>query len=588
MRILLPFSVCLLFFTQFSFSQSGCPGCTVFLPPLNSDTFYLTEVPDGQVGVYYDADLSFRLPMTTNGVPGAPPGLTISQITISSISDLPTGLNWQANQTVFNPSVQTDGCVKMCGVPLESDSFFITVHIVAEVFGIAQNESYIIPMYVGPSVSNTDGFSISNSTGCGFAEVSFANNVPSNGDPGYTYAWDFGNGNQSDLENPPFQTYNGAGTYYVNYYALVDTAGYYLAGISVESSNCNDDIPPFLTGPPDLYLKIYDPAGDLILTTATIENAAYPASFSINQYIDTGNYTVQVWDDDTFLGGDDDDCGSYIFTQNDDGLVQNGNLFLAINSVHPVQEVSSLDSVIIYEIPANPILNEPVETALCQGDSVFLSSNYTAPVSWFKNGVLYEEQEGIWVHEEGDYQAIFVSENGCFSDLSNTVTLTFFDLPVSPAYSNLSNELTLYDPGSLPELFQLQWYFEGELIVDENTEVLCATSNGLYTLEVTDLETGCSNSFSTNVVINPAFDCTLGAEDQAIGSIRIYPNPVRDMITIQGNLTYPINISDVTGRVVFSIASGDNQSQLLNLDTLYPGIYFIEMPDHITRKFIKE
>lgn len=560
---------------SFLAAQNGCPGCLTDIPAIPEDTFYLSAIPDGQVGIYYDADLSFRLPSTTNNVPDAPPGLTIDQITISAITDLPPGLQWEANQTVFQPAVQHDGCVKMCGVPLLSDSFFITVHITAVVFGISQGATYVIPMYVAPALNNTVGFSIANSTGCGEVIADWTNNVPSNGLPGFTYAWNFGNGNQSVLENPPAQVYNAPGVYYITYQAIIDTAGYFLSGIQIAGAGCNDDIPPILTGAPDVYIRLFDPSGALILTSSTIENASFPTGFTINQYLDTGQYLVEVWDDDTFLGGGDDHCGSFIFDQNTAGLVQSNSLFLEFTILHPVQEVNSTDSVVVWEPPGNPLLDMPAEWSFCEGDSAWLSTNYTEGVTWFRDGIQIAASQGIWAKQTGLYAAQYTNANGCTSGLSNSVQIEVLPLPDVPAYVNMQNELTLFEPGNLPQAFQLQWYLDGVAMADETGPALCAVADGLYTLEVTDLATGCHHTFSTYVVVNPAYDCTVGVKPMIENDFRIFPNPAKNGCWLEGDPAYPVFLYNAQGQTILTLPYGDAAHPWVDLTGLPSGVYWL-------------
>jgi PKD repeat protein len=211
--------------TQLSFSlyaQTGCPGCAVNLPPgLPADTLFLQNLPDGVEGTYYNQDISFRMPMTTTPVNAidstTPPGLTISKIEIVSIEGVPPGLFWQPNQTVFETATETDGCVKFCGTPTESDTFVMTVRIKATVFVITQEATFPLRVYIAPKVSVTDGFSMTGFEGCGATTASFTNNIPSGGAPGFSYEWDFGDSTTFEGENPPPHTYDTPGIYPVTY-----------------------------------------------------------------------------------------------------------------------------------------------------------------------------------------------------------------------------------------------------------------------------------------------------------------------------------------------------------------------------------
>ena len=220
----------------------NCEECIVELPTLPEDTLFLSAMPDGMVGSSYTDALNFRMPKTTTPVnaidPGTPAGLDIDEITLISINNLPTGLSWETAQTEYLPSEETDGCIQFCGTPLVADTFLVEITITAKVSIITQTTSFRFTMVVNPSSSNTDGFSLSNNISCGPTEVEITNNIPSNGQDGISYFWDFGNGNSTLNEQPNTQTYTEPGVYPITYQAIIDTVGYLLTSIEVLESGC--------------------------------------------------------------------------------------------------------------------------------------------------------------------------------------------------------------------------------------------------------------------------------------------------------------------------------------------------------------
>ena len=69
----------------------------------------------------------------------------------------------------------------------------------------------------------------------------------------------------------------------------------------------------------------------------------------------------------------------------------------------------------------------------------------------------------------------------------------------------------------------------------------------------------------------------LGAEENAISSTSVYPNPANDMVTIinEGNVEV-LNVVNVSGQVVTTIANPKIQ-ETLNVADFAPGIYIIQM-----------
>lgn len=103
----------------------------------------------------------------------------------------------------------------------------------------------------------------------------FINNVPSGGVDGFSYHWNFGNGNSSIDENPGNQTYDEPGIYEISYQAIVDTSKYYLSQVTVNSVSCSD-----LLNGPDLYIEISDPQGEVIYQPAELVNANTHSTFT--------------------------------------------------------------------------------------------------------------------------------------------------------------------------------------------------------------------------------------------------------------------------------------------------------------------
>ena len=82
--------------------------------------------------------------------------MNISDITILAAVNLPPGLSWEPNQTDFNPQDETDGCVKLCGTPLQPGFYEIEVIAQATILLISQTSSFVVPIYIAPQSSDTD------------------------------------------------------------------------------------------------------------------------------------------------------------------------------------------------------------------------------------------------------------------------------------------------------------------------------------------------------------------------------------------------------------------------------------------------
>src|SRR5690606_24759329 len=332
-----------------------------------------------------------------------------------SLSNLPPGLSWEADQTNYDPSVNTDGCFKFCGTPLQPGLYIIEVTVEATVIIITQTATFHMELLIEPATSVTEGFSMINPSGCGEVTVSFENNIPSNGNPGFSYFWDFGNGVTSLDENPQDQTYSQPGMYVVDYNATIDTVGYVLTKVVVAYVTC-DDIPtaPDWSFKPDLHIEIRNPSGVLIYNSATVWNTDTPVDYFPNITLADGNYELKVIDTDSGINGADDICGLVTFNKLSNGIISGGDFIGLLEIIHPVETVHSTDTVWVYENPEAPEIIAESATDFCEGGFVVLNSSYAEGNQWLKDGVELpgENEAYLEVLESGDYSVVHTNEFG--------------------------------------------------------------------------------------------------------------------------------------------------------------------------------
>jgi len=558
--------------------SAQCPNCIIDLPAgIAEDTIYLSPVPNGTVGVYYEQDLSFRLPMTTDPVnandPSVPAGLTIDEITITSLSNVPPGLAYEISQSVFDPSEETDGCIRFCGTPFIADTFLIDVVIDAVVFGLTQSASFSLPMVIEPAGSQTVGFGLLNNIGCGSVEVEFINNIPSNGNDGYSYSWDFGNGITSTAENPSTVIYDEPGVYLVNYEVEIDTTGYVLTEITVTETDC-DDFPTFpdFSSAPDMHIRITNPAGTLIYDSNVFENTFPPISVSGNWLLEDGDYLLEVIDNDSGINGADDDCGTVTFNKFTGNVIDIGSFVVELDIFHPVSTMGSLATVFVYEVPEAPVL-ETSANSVCDGDTIYLTSSYAAGNIWYLDGELIQGavDSTLVATVSGAYTASYASADGCIA-YSDEMNLDFIALPTAPAFANDNDLLFVDDEDALPLAYALQWYQDGVILVGETGLEYCVTEFGDYTLEVTDLTTGCVSSFTQTVALSPNSSCFTSTDDPFFDQfdISLSPNPSSGFMVLKMEAEW-------SGILDISLTSANGQRHAVAKDNFSSGGYNLEL-----------
>ena len=127
---------CFVFLPLSLSAQNTCPACEVAVPDsLQVDTFFLQDLPDGSFQMPYNANISFRLPVNTTEVlfldPTLPQDIGINSIQITSINNLPAGLVWEPNQSDYDLPEERNGCVRICGTPLQFGLFEVDITAVS-------------------------------------------------------------------------------------------------------------------------------------------------------------------------------------------------------------------------------------------------------------------------------------------------------------------------------------------------------------------------------------------------------------------------------------------------------------------------
>lgn len=569
--------------------QTGCPGCVVELPELPEDTIYLAPAPNGQVGVAYDNDVSFRMPISTDPVaavdPDVPGGVALESITVLSVTNVPPGLNWELDRTEFELPEITDGCIKFCGTPLQPGLYFVEVIVEAQVFFISEVASFEFPILIEPGVSNTDGFSIVNNTGCGSVTASFTNNNPSNGEAGFSYVWDFGNGNGSIDENPADQVYTEPGVYEVGYRAIVDTSGAFLTKMTILSASCDD----IFNNAPDFMFKIFDAENVEVFTSNTLDNISPPVSFTLNFAIGDGNFRLDVIDDDQGINGGDDLCGSVNFNRLTQGVLTSGDLSVELEIFTPIDTIAAVDTITVFEQPSPPIIEGLPTNPLCVGDMLNLTTNFFTNIQWYRDSLALvgETISTLQVGETGDYYVTYTTEDGCFAS-SDPATIIFNELPDFPVFTNENNLLKVFDTEALPAEYALQWFLNGTEIPGETDTVFCIPATANYSLEVTDLSTNCSNTYSQAVSFDSNFPgCITSVSDlsNVLSALQLFPNPVsQSEVHIQISAKHPMqldwNLFNSMGQAlkggIWEINRGSN-TPTIDVTNLTPGVYFLSL-----------
>jgi hypothetical protein len=571
-------------------SKAQCPGCIIdqncTISPA-APTLCPAILPDGLQNVPYDENVTFYMPaqFVTSGF-----NVTLNQITVTSITGIPQGLNWLTSASpsnIFypssNPPSTERGCVKICGTPSVFGQFNIIVSVTAEVStpigNVTQNESFSLPILIASPPGANASFTYNPSFGCAPLNVDFEATILPNGLEELTYDWDFDNGNTSNLQMPPTQTYTVADTYYV----ALNTKKYVyrLSSVSVTATGTNwcGDVEepnyPFLgcTASPDMYFEFTNNGATLTGSTVDDQNTA---TFSNLNYILTDAlFSLQFYDEDLISGNDN--LGNFLFTvTGPDTFNLTTNEVAGSFTIDTVfsQLFTDIDTVIVYSTPSVPLISASGNLNFCQGDSVILSvPANNSSFQWYLNDttiMIGENAPDLMVNLSGAYSVMETNQYGC-SNLSSNTSVIVYPIPSSPNLIVNGGYINSSATGNL------QWFYNGTAILGATQANLLYADTGMYTLSVTSND-GCINSSTVHITIPSGVASIISNNN-----FTLLPNPVKNTLNIRSNNTLnnavTIEIRNLNGAVLFQENQVNFTHSLLGIDMkdFSNGVYFVSI-----------
>ncbi len=574
--------------------QAQCPGCspnTVLCQGSNGPCPNTMDTATS--GLAYEDTMTFYLPKQVDATQqsgGLFSWVDFLQFEILSISGLPFGINWECNTSncTYFPSQFPNGtfaCIRFCGTPLAAPgTYTLTIDTKGTVqtpFGAQSgNEIFTIDLVVLPPVGGNSGFSFSPSTGCAPLTVQFTNQNPSNGyqpgpnNLGYQYTWDFGNGLSSTDEQPAPIVYGTGGSYPISYQAVIDTLPFFLQSLTVNTVNCTDI--PFFGDHPDLYLRVLDAGGNLLLTTnsnqVNFPPGSSPHTWNINLPVLNGPLAVEIMDSDGGLYGNDDNCyndqtGGYIIPLNTpsaqqynvpvvQSFNQNGLSFSYVMQ-KTAFVVQSNDTLLVNPTPPFSLLSVSPGTTSCQRDSVRLEVYPGFAYEWFWNDTILVSNSGsaYYAKSAGNYKVKIIDPaTGCYTWSGDTNLI--FQPTTPPGFPNVGIS---YSNGilssNLTGTWAYQWIFwNGTSWLPiapplGSVATLNPTQSGNYALIAT-------NSFGCGDTSNVITVGDAGMDSWVQNHVVVFPNPAGRELHIRWpsglSGTYEIQIHDLSGRLMKS------------------------------------
>ncbi|MBP6410338.1 MAG: T9SS type A sorting domain-containing protein [Pseudarcicella sp.] len=179
-------------------------------------------------------------------------------------------------------------------------------------------------------------------------------------------------------------------------------------------------------------------------------------------------------------------------------------------------KISNVIKINTLPAPAKPSIVAESKTAFCKGDSVFLKNEFASQLvnkySWRKDNIDTEiaKQNIIKVKDSGKYSLkVADSQSGCFSEYSNPISITNFDLPEKPILKALRNKVFCQNDStilqsSLPNTSNKNatyiWKLNNTLLNTESNKIT-VKSSGIYAVQTIDDNKCKSKDFSDTLQI---------------------------------------------------------------------------------------
>lgn len=540
-----------------------------------------------------DEQISFYMPteIYTTLLPGGG-FVQLDRIEITSVVGLPLGLSWESNHSpaneYFPQTGDSIGCVRVCGTPIQADTFRLTVYLLADVtapvVGQVKNNSQTynnaVVIILPDTAGGVSSFSISPdiSSSCDPLTLSFEGKI--DGSPNPTeWQWDFGNGNTGSGKTPGSQTYDDPGAYPVSLTTTI--YNYVITEVRVFGVNngYTGDIEELTTlQNPDLYFNI--PVLGYTSTSGTDSRSATWANLHIVIPQGITQIELRVWDDDNGppFGSQDDSLGRVLLNvasgtflwDDDNGTATNGVIVIGDTIGNIFSETLDIN----IGVKPTAALSVPDGDSICGGDTSVLAFSGTDVVqfAWFKDSVFQQGATDTLfaVTETGTYWVEATSASGCMQ-ASEQKRVQVFATPRKPSVYYNAGTHEIYTTNSSPGML-IQWYRNDAAIPGATDYIMTVTDTGTYTVSFSNT-LGCANfSDETEVTSITSMHEPTGVK------MLLYPNPNEgefNLILPQVADDCSIVITDNVGRIVFEdvASAGATYSRVINVSEQSAGLY---------------
>jgi hypothetical protein len=226
--------------------------------------------------------------------------------------------------------------------------------------------------------------------------------------------------------------------------------------------------------------------------------------------------------------------------------------------------------VVVNDLPT--VVANATDNEICLGESFTLTGSGATAYVWTPDGTLDGEEITPDATGTTTYEVTGTDDNGCVNTASievtvyEAVTITY---TTEDEMMGADGSIDIAVTGGNPA-YSFDWDNDGTGDFDD-TEDLTGLAGGTYVVVIED-EAGCSINESILV------SSQLGVSTNALPTLAIYPNPVRDNLTItqEGNFVY--QLVTLEGKVLLS-GTGLNQ-KVIDMNEFAKGVYLLNVTEN--------
>ncbi|AYQ30667.1 T9SS C-terminal target domain-containing protein [Runella sp. SP2] len=214
-----------------------------------------------------------------------------------------------------------------------------------------------------------------------------------------------------------------------------------------------------------------------------------------------------------------------------------------------------------------------------------------ASYQWFRGNTLISNLNSIAVANVGTYKAVVTSQYGCSN--SNTLAVTARAKIEAVATHNITTAqgIVTLKLTANPAGMRYNWSGPANFSSTQRNPSISPISTqnqGIYTLNVLEVATGCTASTTTSVTISNNARLALSeeyfSEETNGGRLIISPNPTIDRIQVKlklsKNTPYEVYLVDLLGqskKLESSIIQDDNERLTFDISDYPIGVYFLRV-----------